>query len=294
MELDLSRGFVAFPRGLTSWEWYTSPNTARLYFHLLLCANWTCKEWQGITIQPGQLVTSVSRLAMELALTVPQVRTALEHLQSTKYIAIETTSKYSVITLLSYDVITDIRKQDSKPERRQITIRPQTVRKQIATTIPSIPLQPEKPREPSSSPRTPSAHALLFEQYEKGICPLNARARTELAEYADKLGEEVAAAVVAKCADLGARSWAYVRKALNDAGNLGCRSAAEYRQLSPIGGSRAKGTRVDRAAPSDNRWMETLADPALRRARMRHHTSDADSSQSYKTTKAFTALFPDL
>ena len=38
MGIDPTRGFVAFPRGLTDWEWYTEPNTARLFFHLLLTA----------------------------------------------------------------------------------------------------------------------------------------------------------------------------------------------------------------------------------------------------------------
>lgn len=40
MGIDTTRGFVAFPRGLIDWEWYTEPNTARLFFHLLLTANW--------------------------------------------------------------------------------------------------------------------------------------------------------------------------------------------------------------------------------------------------------------
>jgi hypothetical protein len=47
--IDTTRGFVAFPRGLIDWEWYTEPNTARLFFHLLLTANWQEKQWQGIT-----------------------------------------------------------------------------------------------------------------------------------------------------------------------------------------------------------------------------------------------------
>ena len=76
MDIELSRGFVAFPRGLTDWEWYTEPNTARLYFHLLLTANWSRKQWQGITIQPGQLVTSQPHLAAQLNLSTMQVRSA--------------------------------------------------------------------------------------------------------------------------------------------------------------------------------------------------------------------------
>lgn len=52
MGIDPSRGFVAIPRGLTDWEWYSEPNTARLFIHLLLTANWSQKQWQGITIHP--------------------------------------------------------------------------------------------------------------------------------------------------------------------------------------------------------------------------------------------------
>ena len=48
MGIDPSRGFVAIPRGLTDWEWYSEPNTARLFIHLLLTANWQEKQWQGI------------------------------------------------------------------------------------------------------------------------------------------------------------------------------------------------------------------------------------------------------
>ena len=46
MGIDPSRGFVAIPRGLTDWEWYSEPNTARLFIHLLLTANWSQKQWQ--------------------------------------------------------------------------------------------------------------------------------------------------------------------------------------------------------------------------------------------------------
>ena len=83
MGIDPSRGFVAIPRGLTDWEWYSEPNTARLFIHLLLTANWSQKQWQGITIHPGELVTSQSQLAKKLNLSIMQVRTALKHLEST-------------------------------------------------------------------------------------------------------------------------------------------------------------------------------------------------------------------
>ena len=102
MGIDPTRGFVAFPRGLTEWEWYTEPNTARLFFHLLLTANWQEKQWQGITIHPGELVTSQSQLAKQLGLSVRNVRTALEHLQVTGYLTVKTGSKYSVISISNW------------------------------------------------------------------------------------------------------------------------------------------------------------------------------------------------
>ena len=47
MGIDPSRGFVAIPRGLTDWEWYSEPNTARLFIHLLLTSNWQEKQGAG-------------------------------------------------------------------------------------------------------------------------------------------------------------------------------------------------------------------------------------------------------
>ena len=105
MGIDTTRGFVAFPRGLIDWEWYTEPNTARLFFHLLLTANWQEKQWQGITIHPGELVTSQSQLAKQLNLSIRNVRTALEHLQATGYVTVRTWPKYSVVSINNYNLL---------------------------------------------------------------------------------------------------------------------------------------------------------------------------------------------
>lgn len=88
--------------------------------------------------------------------------------------------------------------------------------------------------------------------FKENIGKLSANGEKELVEYIERLGADLVLAVIEKCADLGGRSWAYVRKALEEAERLGCKTAAEYNQLCPIGGSRAKGNRVDRAQPSGN------------------------------------------
>ena len=152
MDIELGRGFVAFPRGLTDWEWYTEPNTARLYFHLLLTANWSRKQWQGITIQPGQLVTSRAHLSRQLDMTENQVRSALKHLVSTGDIAIKTGSKYSMITLNYYLELTALNQRS----HQQTTNQPPAGHQPFTTTLPSIPSQPEIPST-SSAQTTPTA-----------------------------------------------------------------------------------------------------------------------------------------
>ena len=66
--------------------------------------------------------------------------------------------------------------------------------------------------------------------------------------------------ILSKCIDLGARSWAYVRRALAEAEAQGCKSVEEYRLTNPIGAGR--NMRVDRIRPSGN---DILANATRRR-----------------------------
>lgn len=92
----------------------------------------------------------------------------------------------------------------------------------------------------------------LIDYFRESIGKLSSAGEKELTNYVERLGEELVLEIIKKCEDLGGHSWAYVRKALEEAERLGCKTAAEYNQLCPIGGSRAKGNRVDRAEPSGN------------------------------------------
>lgn len=248
MGIDTSRGFVAFPRGLTDWEWYSEPNTARLFFHLLLTANWSQKQWQGITIHPGELVTSQSQLAKQLGLTVMQVRTALKHLELTGYITVKTGSKYSLITLNIYGLI--------EAGNRQITGRQQADNNNLTiNTIKTINKSSSARARETAGTMTTTHPAV--KEFESCICKLSANGKAQLTAYADRLGDELVSAVIAKCSDLGGHSWAYVRKALEEAEVQGCRSAEEYRRTNPAGAGRSK--RVDRAEPSGNDCLKNAA-----------------------------------
>lgn len=95
--------WVKFHRKIEQWEWYTDANTFRVFFHLVLKANWEDGKWKGYDVKRGQRVTSPDKIATELGLTRQKVRTALDHLISTNEITIETTNKFTVITVANYE-----------------------------------------------------------------------------------------------------------------------------------------------------------------------------------------------
>ena len=112
----MEKGFIKLFHKFCEWEWYDNPNAKVLFIHLLLKANIQTKQWQGITIKRGQLITSVEKLAVANGLTTQQIRTALKNLQTTKEIEIVATKKYSIITVKNYNLYQEPNKQITKPK----------------------------------------------------------------------------------------------------------------------------------------------------------------------------------
>lgn len=98
----LDRGFVKLHRSILSWEWYDSPDTMRLFLHLLLTVNYEPKKWRGTVIDRGQRVCSLATLAKETRLSVRTVRTCLERLISTNELTRQANPQYTVITINNY------------------------------------------------------------------------------------------------------------------------------------------------------------------------------------------------
>lgn len=92
-------GYIKLHRRFTRWSWYSDPNTARVFVHLLLTASWEECEFRGYKIKPGQVVTGRRKLAKDLKMSERSVRTALEHLKSTHEITIKPTHNFSIITI---------------------------------------------------------------------------------------------------------------------------------------------------------------------------------------------------
>ncbi len=124
-------GFIKLHRKLLDWEWYNDANVFRVFMHLLLKANFKDKNWQGKTIKRGQIIIGLSKFGSELSLSTQQVRTSLNKLKSTKEITSKATSKYTLVTIVNFEVYQKKEDQDNKQNNTQITNEQQTNNKQI-------------------------------------------------------------------------------------------------------------------------------------------------------------------
>ncbi len=93
-------GYIKLHRKMTEWEWYSDSNTKTVFLHLLLEANFKPTKYRGVELEAGQLVVTQEALAMKLGLSRQNVRTAVEHLKSTKEI---TTRKEKGITVTTIE-----------------------------------------------------------------------------------------------------------------------------------------------------------------------------------------------
>ena len=97
-------GFVKFERKIADWGWYKDVNTFKLFFHLILFANFTDGEFMGIPIKKGQIARSYKELSTQTGLTEKEIRTALKHLINTGEVAEERHQKFKVYTIKNYSL----------------------------------------------------------------------------------------------------------------------------------------------------------------------------------------------
>lgn len=87
-----------------NWQWHDDPAMVSMWIHLLLLAGHTPRQWHGMTLERGQLATTVVLLSETLGLSVKQVRTTIDKLKKGKQITVKGTNKFSIITICNYDI----------------------------------------------------------------------------------------------------------------------------------------------------------------------------------------------
>lgn len=115
----MNKGWIKLYRDITDWKWWSAPNTAHLYVHLILTANIEDKEWRDIIVERGSLVTSINSLSLATGLSVQSIRTSLRRLESTGDIKKKSTSEWTMITICNYDSYQDSDYQSNKPTTNQ-------------------------------------------------------------------------------------------------------------------------------------------------------------------------------
>ena len=152
-----ANGWIKLHRKLLDWEWSNNPNVMCLFIHLLLSANHEPGTWQGVEVKPGQIITSLPKLAQKTGLTLQQTRTALSNIQTTGEITGKSTNKYRLITIKKwheYQSVTD-----------KITLNEQTNNRQ--NRKPVTPIEEAKKKELSLKDRSEAPTPL--ESMNEGI-----------------------------------------------------------------------------------------------------------------------------
>ena len=96
--------FIKLDRSLADWRWFRDRNTLQLWIYILMCANITDHDFEKITVHRGELISSYDSLSKATGMTVKEVRTALGHLVETGEVAIRRFPKFSVISVINYNL----------------------------------------------------------------------------------------------------------------------------------------------------------------------------------------------
>lgn len=117
-----NNSWIKLFRKFREWEWYDNSNVKDLFLELLLTVNFEDKQWHGILIKRGQIVTGIEELGKRIGLNRQQTRTAIAKLISTNEITKSSTPLYTIITVNNYDKYQEVTKlvTNEQPSSNQV------------------------------------------------------------------------------------------------------------------------------------------------------------------------------
>jgi hypothetical protein len=95
--------FIKLWGSIKDWEWADDLEMVGFWVHLLMEANWQDKQWRGIIVKRGQLIFGRREWAKKLNVSEQRLRTIIARLKSTSEITIQSTNKYSILTIVKYE-----------------------------------------------------------------------------------------------------------------------------------------------------------------------------------------------
>lgn len=122
-------GWIKIHRKFLDWEWFNKSEAVHLFMYLVLKANHKDGQWQGIDIKKGQFVTSFGKISADTGISLQTIRTLLKKFEKSNEINIQTTNKYSVVTICKYECY----QKENETTNKQVTNKQQTTNNQLTT-----------------------------------------------------------------------------------------------------------------------------------------------------------------
>jgi hypothetical protein len=146
-----TQGWIRLYRKILDWEWYDISEMVHLFLHLLISANSMPGEWRGVKVNRGQLITGLHSLNRDTGISIQRLRTCLKRLRITGEITINSTNKYSIITICNYDEYNKYYSYTNKQINNQSTINQQSTNKQATTNKNNKNIKNNNIKEPSKN-----------------------------------------------------------------------------------------------------------------------------------------------
>lgn len=117
----MGTGYFKVYRSIEEWEWSKNPFVYRVFMYCLAHARHTPGQYQGVQLQPGQLITGRDAISRDTGVSIQSVRTALKNLQKTGEITIEATNKFSTVTVVNWVKYQEQEGKDNQQTNQQLT-----------------------------------------------------------------------------------------------------------------------------------------------------------------------------
>ncbi len=127
-------GFIVIHRKMQKWEWYDDLNMCGFFLHLLLLANWEDRRWHGIVIKRGSFVTSYRKLAESMHVSSVTIYKWIKRLTETGELTVTSTSKYTVISIVSYDFYQSKKTEKETQKKHKVNAKETQRKHELYTT----------------------------------------------------------------------------------------------------------------------------------------------------------------
>jgi hypothetical protein len=122
-------GWIRIHRQFLNWEWFNKSEAVHLFMYLTLKANHKDGFWQGNEIKRGQLITSFGKISIDTNISLQTIRTLLKKFEKTNEINMQTTNKFTRITICKYDSY----QTENEDTNTKVTNKQQTTNTQLTT-----------------------------------------------------------------------------------------------------------------------------------------------------------------